>query len=228
MSSSFAIGTPPIEITYTMNPRARRLSLRISNRTGAAKMTLPRGVALREAMAFAQSKENWLRKHMSHIQPARAPEFGDDMLLDGASYELVPGVKRGVILQGDKMHVKTAAQTLSPPLKAFYKSLARDRFWTASEHYAALINRKIKGISLRDTKSRWGSCSHDGRLMYSWRLVMAPRAVQDYVAAHEVCHLIEMNHSDRYWALVDSIYPDHKPQRAWLRKNGQSLHQYAL
>ena len=90
------------------------------------------------------------------------------------------------------------------------------------------LSHKINSITLRDTTSRWGSCTSNGRLMYSWRLVMAPREVQNYVAAHEVCHLIEMNHSNEYWQLVENVFPNYKLNRLWLKTNGNLLHQYKL
>ena len=83
---------------------------------------------------------------------------------------------------------------------------------------------RLARITLRDTRSRWGSCSHEGALMYSWRLIMAPPAVLTYVAAHEVAHMLEMNHSDRFWAVVDQLYPGWEAQRRWLHTQGAALH----
>jgi predicted metal-dependent hydrolase len=86
------------------------------------------------------------------------------------------------------------------------------------------VGRSYTSLALRDTRSRWGSCSPDGRLMYSWRLIMAPPQVLDYVAAHEVAHLVELNHSPAYWRVVTGICPDWKRHRDWLRTHGSSLH----
>ena len=94
----------------------------------------------------------------------------------------------------------------------------------ASDHYAAKIGRRVTRVTLRDTRSRWGSCTAEGALMYSWRLVMAPPEVLRYVAAHEVAHLVEMNHSHRFWAVVEGLYPDWQAQRAWLHRHGGALH----
>ncbi|GAB1364540.1 hypothetical protein MASR1M32_37760 [Rhodobacter sp.] len=104
--------------------------------------------------------------------------------------------------------------------------LARDRLALASTRYAAQVGRRYGKLVLRDTRSRWGSCSHDGTLMYSWRLIMAPPSVLEYVAAHEVAHLVEMNHSPDYWAVVEGIFPGWKRQRAWLHDQGGGLHRY--
>jgi predicted metal-dependent hydrolase len=94
----------------------------------------------------------------------------------------------------------------------------------ASDHYAAKIGRRVTRVTLRDTRSRWGSCTAEGALMYSWRLIMAPPEVLRYVAAHEVAHLVEMNHSNRFWAVVEGLYPGWQTQRAWLRSHGGALH----
>ena len=111
-------------------------------------------------------------------------------------------------------------------LRAFYKTMARDRLVQASDGYAKILGRSFSRITLRDTRSRWGSCTSDGNLMYSWRLIMAPPKVQNYVAAHEVCHLVEMNHSKAFWRQVAAIYPDYKQQQVWLQEHGSYLHRY--
>ena len=109
---------------------------------------------------------------------------------------------------------------MSEPLKL----RARDVLAEASDRYAVMVGQSYSRLSIRDTRSRWGSCSSEGVLMYSWRLIMAPPEVLDYVAAHEVAHLVEMNHSAAFWAMVERICPDYDVHRAWLRKNGDVLH----
>jgi len=111
-------------------------------------------------------------------------------------------------------------------LKAFLKLQARGRLQVACEFYAERLGRGFGKITLRDTRSRWGSCSANGDLMFSWRLIMAPPEVLDYVAAHEVAHLVEMNHSAAYWDVVRGIYPDYEAPRCWLKANGGLLHRY--
>ncbi|MEO0763396.1 MAG: YgjP-like metallopeptidase domain-containing protein, partial [Pseudomonadota bacterium] len=103
---------------------------------------------------------------------------------------------------------------------------ARERMAPAIERYAAEAGRRCTALSFRDTRSRWGSCSSAGRISLSWRLAMAPPVVQDYVAAHEVAHLVEMNHSPRYWAVLARLMPDYEIHRRWLRREGRALHAY--
>ena len=108
-------------------------------------------------------------------------------------------------------------------VKAWLKVRARDRLVAASDHYAALVGRRVSQVTLRDTRSRWGSCTADGALMYSWRLIMAPPRVLDYVAAHEVAHLLEMNHSQAFWDVVARLFPLWQQERIWLKTQGSAL-----
>ena len=228
MNDTLSIGDPPITVHLRKNARAKRYSLRISNKDGKISLTLPRWSNLNEAMAFARDQEGWMRKHLAkQLQPIEV-RFGETILLDGIAHEITRGQGRSVVVDDGVIYVPGRDDQLVPKLRAYFKTLARERLVSASEHYAGLLGKSIGRVTLRDTRSRWGSCTSDGHLMYSWRLVMAPRVVQDYVAAHEACHLIEMNHSDAYWALVAQISPNYKVERNWLKVNGALLHQYQL
>ncbi|MGR3469034.1 MAG: M48 family metallopeptidase, partial [Shimia sp.] len=116
--------------------------------------------------------------------------------------------------------------TVGRRLQAWLKVQARDRLAAASDHYAGLLGRPYTRLTLRDTRSRWGSCTADAGLMYSWRLILAPSEVLRYVAAHEVANLKEMNHSPAFWAIVAQLYPGHESPRRWLREHGAELHRY--
>ncbi len=116
--------------------------------------------------------------------------------------------------------------TLGVRAAAFLREAARQRCLAATEVHAARLGQPFGRITLRDTRGRWGSCTAAGDLMFSWRLILAPDAVLDYVAAHEVAHLAEMNHSPRFWAAVARLCPDYAAQRDWLRQHGASLMAY--
>lgn len=111
-------------------------------------------------------------------------------------------------------------------MQAALKCLARDRLAEATDRHAASIGRQVRRITLRDTRSRWGSCTSEGNLMFSWRLILAPPEVLDYVAAHEVAHLVHMDHSRAFWAQVERLFPPHEPARAWLKREGTGLHRW--
>ena len=190
-------------VSLRKNQRARRYSLRIANSTGAISLTVPRGGTIRDAEQFAIEHEGWMRKHLQRKLPTVVPEFGGRILVDGEYARIEHGTGRSVRMEDGVLYVPGSPEQLAGKLRGFFKALARERLVPASERYAAAVGRSFKSVSLRDTRSRWGSCSSSGNLMYSWRLMMAPRIVQDYVAAHEACHLVEMNHSARYWAFAN-------------------------
>jgi predicted metal-dependent hydrolase len=216
-------GLPSVEITLRRSARVRRFSLRVSSLDGRVTLSMPARARLSEALLFAQSHEDWLKKTLARQVPVQRLGFGAVIPFEGRALTLAPGKTR-IRLEGDVLHIPGEAAQLGPRLASWLKAQARDRLAAASDHYAGLLGRKPKRITLRDTRSRWGSCAHDGALMYSWRLVMAPPQILAYVAAHECAHLVEMNHSAAFWDVVEQLYPGWQACRDWLRTHGQSLH----
>jgi predicted metal-dependent hydrolase len=206
--------------------RARRFSLRVSRLDGKVTLSMPLRAREGDALAFLQGHEGWLRETLEAMPDSalRPVGLGSVLPVEGRELVLAPGIGRGIRLEGDRLLIPGNPDTAGARLAAWMKVLARDRLARASTHYAGLVGRSYTSLALRDTRSRWGSCSPDGRLMYSWRLIMAPPSVLDYVAAHEVAHLVELNHSPAYWNVVSRIYPGWKVQRAWLHEHGQTLH----
>jgi len=219
-------GDPPIDLTLRRSGRARRISLRVSGLDGKVTLTLPHGVPEREALAFAREKQDWLRRQLDKRPEDQAIGMGEDLPFQGVPHRIAPGSGSRIVARDGVLHVPGPEATLAPRLQAWLKAQARDRLAAASDHYAAKLGRPYARLTLRDTRSRWGSCSSNGGLMYSWRLIMAPAPVLDYVAAHEVAHLAEMNHSPAFWATVNRLYPGYEPHRRWLRENGTTLHSY--
>jgi predicted metal-dependent hydrolase len=217
-------GNPPVEVLLRRSAQARRLSLRISRLDGRATLTLPTRVPEREGMAFVRERESWLRKHLSAIEPEMPVEIGATVLFEGADVPVIGGPVKRATLKSGALMVPDDPGKVGKRVAAFMKLRARDALADASDRYAAALGRPYNRISLRDTRSRWGSCSSAGDLMYSWRLIMAPRSVLEYVAAHEVAHLQHMDHSDRFWGVVNDLFPNHKACRKWLRDNGGALH----
>lgn len=219
-------GSPPVEVHLKRSARARRFSLRVSRLDGKVTLSMPLRAREGEALAFLQGHEGWLRQTLSAMPDSarQAVSHGSVIPVEGTALVLTPATGRGVRVEGDRLLVPGDPATVGPRVAAWLKVLARDRLAAASTLYAGLVGRQFSSLAIRDTRSRWGSCSPDGRLMYSWRLILAPAPVLDYVAAHEVAHLVELNHSAAYWAVVDRIYPGWQAQRAWLREHGQTLH----
>ncbi|MCM2561758.1 M48 family metallopeptidase [Lutimaribacter sp. EGI FJ00015] len=219
-------GNPPVAVLLRKSARARRISLRVSQLDGRVTLTCPKGVSEREALDFAQSKAEWLRQTLAgHAAPVRVAQ-GISLPVQGRMRQVVPVAGRAVNLAGDTLQVPGPTERMGARVQGFLKQRARDRLAAASDGYAAVLGRPYARLTLRDTRSRWGSCTGDGGLMFSWRLIMAPDHVLDYVAAHEVAHLAEMNHSAAFWAVVGRLYGPHDAPRRWLRENGSGLHRY--
>lgn len=217
------IGDPPIEITLRRLARSRRFSLRVAQTDGRVTLSMPLRAREGEAMDFARAQEGWLRAALAKMPQGQSVCLGAQIPIEGVRRTLTIGQGRSVRIEGDCLIVPGDAERTSARVAAYLKVRARDRLAAASDHYAAQIGRSVAQISLRDTRSRWGSCTATGALMYNWRLIMAPPAVLDYVAAHEVAHMLEMNHAPAFWAVVAGLYPAWQPQRAWLKRHGGAL-----
>lgn len=216
-------GNPPIEVTLRHSARAKRLSLRVSRLDGRVTLTMPHRAPAREGIAFLRTKEAWLRGHLQDMQPAITVNVGQRVPFQGRDLTVAAGTGRRVRLSDEKIEVSSTAPA-APQIKAFMRHQARNALVQASDRFALQLGRSYTRLSVRDTRSRWGSCSSTGTLMYSWRLIMAPTDVLDYVAAHEVAHLVEMNHQPAFWSVVEQLCPDYRIHRKWLRENGDQLH----
>lgn len=211
-----------LRIALRRSARARRMTLRVPRDGGDAVLTLPREVALSEGRAFVESRRDWLLAAAARRPlPARAVH-GAALPVEGRLRLLTPAEVGVARLDADSL-LLPARRPCGPVVQAFLKHLAHQRLRAACDGHAARLGRPVRALTLRDTRSRWGSCTSDGRLMFSWRLAMAPPEVLDYVAAHEVAHLAHMDHSDRFWAAVAGLMPDYGPRRDWLRRHGGEL-----
>ena len=219
-------GNPPVDITLKRSGRARRISLRVSGLDGRVTLTLPQGVSEREGMAFARDKAAWLRSHLDGRAEPAMVGLGATVPVEGVPHEVVAGTGRSVRVADGRLAVPGDPAAAGARLAGWLKALARDRLATASDGYAHALGRGYSRLTLRDTRSRWGSCTTDGGLMFSWRLILAPPEVLRYVAAHEVAHLAEMNHSPAFWGVVERLHGPYAAPRRWLRENGAALHGY--
>ncbi|MDC0739193.1 SprT family zinc-dependent metalloprotease [Cognatishimia sp. SS12] len=219
-------GNPEIRVSLRQSARARRISLRVSRLDGRVTLTMPRGVPVGEALAFAQSKQDWLRQQLAARPEPVAIGLGAELPVQGELRTVTRAEGRvGHIAEG-ALYVPENHRAVPRLVEEVLKREARTRLTDAAMRYSASLGRPYGRLSLRDTRSRWGSCSSEGNLMFSWRLIMAPREVLEYVAAHEVAHLAQMNHSPAFWAVVDRLYGPHAAERRWLRQHGEKLHRY--
>lgn len=222
-----------IAIPVRRSARARRLLLRIDPVRGGPELVLPAGVKVEAAESFATKNLGWLRARLAHL-PARVSfSHGAVVPVLGREHTIRhrPDQRRGVWRVEDpdgsvELHVSGAPEHLSRRVTDFLKAEARRTIAPRAKLYAETLDRRVGRVTVRDTATRWGSCSSRGDLSFSWRLVLAPEVVLDYVVAHEAAHLVEMNHSDRFWRLVEALMPDYRQPRTWLKRHGSKLHAY--
>lgn len=224
----------PHPIFARRNPRARRFTLRVSQINQQAILTLPSQASLREARRFVSSHLVWLKNQMENIPPAipfadgnLIPLRGNEHLLQFIEHRKGQRiVKRGIVRKKPALFVTGGHDHAPRRLSDWLKKQARQDLERRVTWHAARLKLRPKRITVRDQRSRWGSCSTTGALSFSWRLILAPTDVLDYVAAHEVAHLAEMNHGPRFWALVKKTMPEMESAQDWLKLNGASLHRY--
>lgn len=213
------------------NVRAKRMILRL-DREGEVVVTAPKHVALRTLQNFVERHQPWIEKQRAKVPQAQKITQAQTLLLFGEDYTITPkGTLRGAIeLQThdgeNKILVPGDVAAAPRRIKTYLKKTALAKLTHLSAHYCARLGVECPKISIKDTKSRWGSCAKRGGLMYSWRLIMAPSAVLEYVVAHEVAHIKHFDHSKAYWDLVEELLPSYKAPQAWLKHNGSMLHRY--
>lgn len=215
-------GDPPIEVQLRRSSRARRFSLSVSRANGRVRLSLPVWAAEAEALAFLHDRESWLRSHVDAAPTEAWPMIGGTLPLLGADRPITASTGRSARYHDGTIHVPDDAR-LGARIKVLLQAMAREALSKSVTTHAASLGRPHGRITLRDTRSRWGSCTTAGDLMFSWRLIMAPPEILDYVAAHEVAHLVEMNHSYRFWALCTQLCPDTPAHRKWLKAHGPEL-----
>lgn len=218
---------PEVAVELRVNTRARRFTLRIVPGGDGAVLTLPPGVPPAEVERFLARHQDWLKTVIERRPTPVVVGPGEMLPVDGVPCRIVTtgGTRRAPAL-GDGAIILQGRGGAGPRLAAWLKARARDRMVPLAHDYARRLGRPLAGVSLKDTRSRWGSCSTAGRINLSWRLAMAPLEVQDYVVAHEAAHLVEMNHGPGYWAVLARLMPEYERPRGWLRRNGRGLHAY--
>jgi len=222
MSTHVLSGDPPVEVSLRRSARATRFSLRVSRADGRVSLSLPIWAPEGEALAFLRDREGWLRRHLAAAPQRQAAAIGAFVPVCGIPREVVAGPNRTARFLEGRIEVQEGPRA-GPRIRALLGALARERLTQAVQTHSAALGRHAVRLTLRDPRSRWGSCSSKGDLMFSWRLIMAPPSVLDYVAAHEVAHLVEMNHSAAFWRVCARLRPDYLQQRDWLKRHGADL-----
>ncbi|MBC7953510.1 MAG: M48 family metallopeptidase [Rhodospirillaceae bacterium] len=221
------LGGHSVTVTVKRSALAKRMSLRIDPVRGPVIM-LPPKAKLAEAERFLIAHRIWLAERLARLPGKVALTDGAQVPILGVPHPIrhAPEAKRGVWVEDGALVVSGRAEHVGRRVADFLKAEAKRLILPQAHDLAARLDRKPGKISVKDTRSRWGSCSSAGDLAFSWRLVLAPEWVLTYVVAHEVAHLVEMNHSPAFWAVVDGLVGDSHAPRRWLKSHGPGLHRF--
>lgn len=225
-------GLPFAEISprlkLSVSERAKRMALRLDPRSRTVQLVVPKRANLRTAYLFAEQNKEWIREKLRDL-PRQVPFkdgeilpiFGRDRMIIVLYNPALKGTE--IILKKDELLVMTNKADPSVRIRRFLQDLAREKLTELSLEKAHLVRRKLADVQVKDTRSRWGSCTEDGRISYSWRLIFAPPKAFDYVVAHECAHLVHMDHSENFWRLCEKTCRAYEEGKGWMQKNGHSL-----
>jgi hypothetical protein len=212
---------------------ARRFTLRVSGANGDITLTLPERAEITAARVFAERHGAWIAARLSKRQARIVFEAGTSVPLRGTPHRIVHwsrvrGVTQATLTPDGEAIIAVSGEPahLARRIGDFLRREAMRDLEAAVARHTASLELAARKITVRDTTSRWGSCSSRGHLNFSWRLILAPPMVLDYLAAHEVAHLKEMNHSHRFWALTHRLCPRTPEAERWLKSHGPELHRY--
>jgi predicted metal-dependent hydrolase len=228
------VGRHPVRLA--VDGRARRVSVRIDTARREAVATAPTRARLKEAVAFARSREAWIATRLDALPRPLAFTPGAELTLGGfpvrlerAAMRIRPRLAPSTPQEPARLLASGEGEAYARAVQRVLKAEALRLLTERTAHYAGLLDQPMPAVAVMDARARWGSCRPatpraGASIRYVWRLLLAPPAILDYVAAHECAHLVEANHGPRFWALVKRLYGDHAPARAWLRAHGAELH----
>ncbi len=217
-----------VEVTMRLNPRARRLIVKVHPSTGEISVTAPSQRSLDRALDFAQGEAPWIARQLARVPAPVVLAPGARLPFRGREHAIVRSEGGPVWHDPDAAVLRVSGRDEHVPrrLVDFLKKESRRILAERSRDYSGRIGAAVGRVTTRDTSSRWGSCSASKNISFCWRLILAPDFVLDYVVAHEVAHLREMNHGPRFWRIVRSLVADIETPQIWLRQHGTALHRY--
>jgi predicted metal-dependent hydrolase len=192
------------------------------------ELVLPRRASFREGLEFLHDKADWVVARHAELPPRVAFADGATVPVQGEPHRIRhrPRGCGGVWIEAGEINVSGDSRHLPRRVLDFLRRAAERELGLKARAFARTLGHELEQITIRDTRSRWGSCSDTGRLTLSWRLILAPERVARYVVAHEIAHLRYMNHGPRFWATVEHLMPGFESARDWLRDNGGLLHRF--
>jgi len=222
-----------VEVTLKSDPRAHRFIVKVDPTTGEVSVVSPSVRSFDRALDFARREKEWIAGRLANVPAQVCLAPGETLMLKGVEHLIraAEASSRPVWVDRDAarptIRVSGRGEHVERRVVDWLKREARKRIEDRAAEYALTLGVSYRHITIRDTSSRWGSCSSTKNLSFSWRLILAPPRVLDYVVAHEVAHLRELNHEPRFWRLVESLVPDVEKNQQWLADNGALLHRYA-
>jgi predicted metal-dependent hydrolase len=224
------VGSRALPLTIRENPRSTRITLRIDPGARGLSLTVPVGLRRADIDDFLERHQHWLQVKLARFTAPDTLAPGATIMLRGVPHRIehsgrLRGLTEPTEIDGAPvLRVSGQEDRLGRRISSFMKKEARSDLERLVRLHAASVKKPVRSITMKDTRSRWGSCSWDGNLSFSWRIVMAPPFVIDYLAAHEVAHLDEMNHGPKFWALCHRLCPRSDEAKAWLKRHGSQLH----
>ncbi len=221
----------PPYVVLRKSTRARKLALRLDTKERIFHLVVPQRTSLKKAQAFAEAHDRWMLERLEQFPPRISLIHGAEIPLFGTfrtiNITLDTTLKRtSITLEDKELKALTYLKNSEERLQRFLKKTAKKRLGALAHEKAAQTSKKLNNVQVRDTKSRWGSCTSDGRISLSWRLIFAPYETLDYVVAHEVAHLTHLNHGRKFWALCEELSHDFEEGRYWIKHNSDELMRY--
>lgn len=224
----------PVEIIRT--ERSKSASIEIED--DIVKVVVPKTLSDQRIEDLISNRTAWIRQklkiHIETIRP-KPKEYvnGESFTYLGRNYRLkcIRGGTGLVKLKNGYLNVPVAEcvsgsaleQSVQQSLHGWYQSRALEKLKEKTKRYSSILGVKPQSVDVKEYKARWGSCSSSGDITYNWRIIIAPHQIVDYIVAHELCHLLEHNHGPKYWKLVQSVIPNYREHREWLKVNGEGL-----
>ncbi len=225
-TDSIVVGDQSVPLLFVVNPGSKRYILRL-NPDGTARVTIPRRGSIRAAREFAERNTNWLARQLQRLAaiPLRtAWNIGSEILFRGEMVKIVAGVESASVTVADQtIRMRETSEDLRPQIERHMRLLARTELPSRVFQFAQQHDLAVRRVTVRNQKSRWGSCSRRGTISLNWRLIQTPQFVSDYIVLHELMHLRQMNHSRRFWSEVESVSPDFREAERWLKQHRSLL-----
>lgn len=217
-----------LDIEVKKSTKSKKISLRIDSKLNKAVLSIPRFCSLQKSLDFVVMHKQWIAEKLRELPEKKLFEDGEIISLFGEELKIVhsPNTKAGVHIKGKNIIISGSLDFLHRRTKDFIIKTSKEKFYNLSKQKADEISERLNRVFIKDTKSRWGSCSSLRNINYSWRIALAPYHVFEYIVAHEVSHLKHQDHSQNFWNTVKELCPKYEISYKWLQKNGKDLHIY--